>query len=696
MKLLSTKRSVTWVSLLGLLISVCLCQFAAGQAATQGQWSTLPYLMPINPVHMGLMNNGKVLVVSGSGNVPTNTGYAAALWDPQAGTIITQPLAWDMFCNGMTILPDGRPFVVGGTLQYDPFYGENKTSAYDPASGTFADLQSMAHGRWYPTVTTLGDGRVMTFSGLSDTGATNTSVEIYSVGSGWSPEYVAPWTPPLYPRLHLLPNGTVFYSGSTTRSSIFDPSTHTWTVGVAQTNYSGTRTYGTSVLLPLTPANGYKPVVMIMGGGNPATATTELIDLSASNPQWVPGPAMSQARVEMNATILPNGKVVALGGSAQDENDSTASFNTDLYDPATNTFSTGATNIYPRLYHSNALLLPDATVAVAGSNPARGVYEPHIEIYSPAYLFNPDGSLATRPAITGVTPATLTYGSSFQVQTPDAANIGSVVLMRPGAPTHAFDMEQRLVGLSFTAGSGLLNVTAPPNGNIAPPGYYIVFILNSAGVPSVASFVQLSASSDVPPSATITNPATDVTVNPGQSVLFSGTGNDPDGSITAYSWVFPGGTPGSSSVALPGNVTYSSPGTYAATLTVTDNAGLTSQPPATRKITVADFAMSATPASQNVLPGGRTSYTATVMAKSGFTGTVAFSASGLPSGATATFSPNSVSGGSGSATMSVATSLFTLPGSYKITVTGRTDGGVSHTATVTLIVGLPPFPSLPL
>ncbi|PYX92249.1 MAG: galactose oxidase, partial [Acidobacteria bacterium] len=156
--------------------------------------------MPINPVHMAPMNNGKVLVVSGSGNVPTNTGYAAALWDPQAGTIITQPLAWDMFCNGMTILPDGRPFVVGGTLQYDPFYGENKTSAYDPASGTFADLQSMAHGRWYPTVTTLGDGRVMTFSGLSDTGATNTSVEIYSVGSGWSPEYVAPWTPPLYPR----------------------------------------------------------------------------------------------------------------------------------------------------------------------------------------------------------------------------------------------------------------------------------------------------------------------------------------------------------------------------------------------------------------------------------------------------------------------------------------------------------------
>ena len=683
MKPTSVKQLSVRGALLVLLLLSCFCPSVLGQAAVQGQWSTLPYLMPINPVHMALMNNGLVLVVSGSGNVPTNTSYAAAVWDTQAGTITTQPLGWDMFCNGMTILPDGRPFVVGGTLQYDPFYGQLKTSAFDPAAGTFTDLESMAHGRWYPTVTTLGDGTVMTFSGLADTGGTNTAVEIYTVGSGWSQEYPAPWTPPLYPRLHLLPNGTVFYSGSTTSSSIFDPSTHTWTVGVAQTNYSGTRTYGTSVLLPLTPDNGYKPVVMIMGGGNPATATTETIDLSSSTPQWVYGPSMSQSRVEMNATILPNGKVVALGGSAQDEDGSTASFNTDLYDPATNTFSTGAPNAYPRLYHSNALLLPDATVLVAGGNPARGTYEQHNEIYSPPYLFNSDGSLATRPTITGVTPTPLTYGGGFQVQTPDAANISSVVLMRPGAPTHAFDMEQRLVGLSYTAGSGVLNVTAPPNGNIAPPGYYLLFILNSAGVPSVATFVQLSTSSNVPPTATITSPATDIFVNPGQSAFFSGTGNAPNGSITNYSWTFPGGNPGSSLLATPGNVTYSTPGSYTASLTVTDNAGLTNQSPATRKITVPDFSLSATPAWQLVLPGGSVSYNATVTGGTGFTGAVTFNVSGLPSGATATFSPSSVSG-SGSTTMKVSTGLLTLPGSYQLTITGSTGGSVSHSTTVTM------------
>src|SRR5262249_61797231 len=122
-----------------------------------------------------------------------------------------------------------------------------RRSAHSAVSGSFPNRQCMALRRGYPPATTLGDGTLMTFSGLNESGATNTAVEIYTAGSGWSPEFAAPWTPPLYPRMHLLPNGTVFYSGSTTSSSIFDPSTHSWAMNVAQTNYSGTPTYGTSV-----------------------------------------------------------------------------------------------------------------------------------------------------------------------------------------------------------------------------------------------------------------------------------------------------------------------------------------------------------------------------------------------------------------------------------------------------------------
>jgi fibronectin type 3 domain-containing protein len=482
---------------------------SCGQVNVQGQWSTTPNQMPINPVHVALLPNGKILVVAGSGNCPPSqtgcpsgppysqaNGSGALIWDP-ATENYTQwfSVSWDMFCNAMVLLPDGRAFINGGTLQYDPFHGALTSAIFDPASNTFTNVQNMAHGRWYPTLVTLGDGRVMTFSGLSETGGTNNAVEFYTVGSGWSTQYFASWTPDLYPRLHLLPNGTVFYSGAQTISKLFNPSTQTWNTNVVTTNYSGTRTYGTSVLLPLTPANNYDPKIIIMGGNSPATNTTEIIDMGASTPTWVYGPNMSQARIEMNAVILPNGKVLAVGGSVNDEDTSSLSLNADLYDPATNTFSSAGANATQRLYHSVALLLPDATVWLAGGNPSRGTYNKSVEIYKPAYLFNSSGGAATQPTISSA-PSSISYGNAFTVTTPDASNISSVVLVRNGTVTHAFGMDQRLVGMSFTAGSGLLTVTAPPDGNIAPPGYYMLFLLNSGGVPSVATMVQLGQSSD--------------------------------------------------------------------------------------------------------------------------------------------------------------------------------------------------------
>jgi hypothetical protein len=511
--------SLRSTALLVLLSFFSSAELALAQANLQGRWQTLPTTMPINPVHVALLRTGKVLVVSGSGNVPSNTNYQAGIWDPATGTVTTQSLAWDMFCNAMVILPDGRPFIVGGNLAYDPFRGEAKSAVYSPSTGQFTNLESMAHGRWYPTATTLGDGRILAFSGLNEQSSTNTTVEIYTVGSGWSQEYSAGWTPPLYPRMHLLPNGNVFYSGPSAFSMMFDTDAHTWSA-ITGTNYSSGRTYGSSVLLSLTPANGYTPRVMIFGGGNPATATTEIIDLSADNPAWQWGPPMSQARIEMNAVLLPNGKMLALGGSANDEDAATASLSADLFDADGATVSPAGQNAFPRLYHSVALLLPDARVWVAGGNPQRGTYEPHMEIYSPPYLFAADGSPAPRPTITSVSSGVIGYGNTFQVQTPDAASIASAVLMRPGAATHAFDMDQRLVGMSFTPGSGVLTVTAPPNGNIAPPGYYLLFLLNSAGVPSVGTFVQLTSAAQPADFSLSASPATQ-TVIASQSTTYT-------------------------------------------------------------------------------------------------------------------------------------------------------------------------------
>ncbi|MGH9502233.1 MAG: galactose oxidase-like domain-containing protein, partial [Terriglobales bacterium] len=441
--------------------------------------------------------------------------------------IITQfTLAWDMFCNGMVVLQDGRAFINGGTLEENPnFTGSSQSAIFDPATNTFTDVQNMAHGRWYPTVLTLADGRVMSFSGIDENNNTNTTVEIYTVGSGWSSAYNAGWTPPLYPRMHLLPNGKVFFTGSDITTRLFDPANHSWTT-LGNRVWNGQRVYGASVLLPLTPANNYDPKIITMGGGQYGpTATSETIDMGASNPAWQTGPNMSQQRVELNAVMLPNQKVLVLGGSSQDEVNSTASLNADIYDPVSNSFIWGGAgaNSIPRLYHSMALLLPDATVWVAGSNPNYNVYEPRVEIYQPAYLFNSNGTAATRPAISSL-PSTIAWGGGFTVSTPDAANISSVVLVRPGAPTHAFDTEQRLVGLTFTRGSGTLTVTAPPNGNIAPPGYYMLFLLNSSGVPSVAKFTKLSASGGNPPPTVASITPTSGSATGGNAVTIAGTG----------------------------------------------------------------------------------------------------------------------------------------------------------------------------
>lgn len=461
--------------------------------AQNGRWDTLPFDMPINPVHVALMHTGKVLVISGSGNDPDNKNLQAAVWDPKSETIRTFTISWDMFCNGMVILPDGKPFVLGGTIRYDPFLGEPRTSAFDPASETFLARPNMSGGRWYPTGTVLGNGSVLVYSGLNDTdGGINPTVEIWN-GTAFTPAGMAFGGVPLYPREHLLPNGKVFESGANRDSQMYDPTAHTFTT-VATTNFNRDRDYGTSVLLPLTLANGLKPTVMILGGSSPtATNTTELIDLSVPSPQWVNGPPMVKGRIQLNATLLPNGKVLVSGGSERDEDNATAVKEAQLYDPSSNAFSSASAMEFPRLYHSNTLLLPDATVAALGGNPQRKVYQPEIEIYSPPYLFNADGSSAKRPTITSVSSRSAHYGGTLAVHTPDAKDIKSVVLIRAGAVTHAFDMDQRLVELSFTAYGNVLSAKAPANGNLAPPGYYLLFILNSRGVPSVARFVRLEA-----------------------------------------------------------------------------------------------------------------------------------------------------------------------------------------------------------
>ncbi len=185
-------------------------------------------------------------------------------------------------------------------------------------------------------------------------------------------------------------------------------------------------------------------------------------------------------------------------------------------------------------------------------------------------------------------PAEIGYAKTFKFTTPDSSRIGSVALVRPGATTHAFDMEQRLIGLSFTKGAGKsLQVTAPPNSYVAPPGYHMLFLVNQSGVPSIAQFVHLSATSrNRPPHGTIASPARDVVIHPGESVDFAGSATDPDGTVTGYSWVFPRGTPSGSTMQTPGAVRFDEPGIYVGSMTVMDDLGVNDPSPPTRRVVV--------------------------------------------------------------------------------------------------------------
>src|SRR5437762_471487 len=680
-----------------------------------GTWTVLPYQMPINPISTNLLRNVKVLIVAGDAqdgynNLAGAESYRGAVWDPSGNdesSISVHNLTYDVFCSGTATLFDGRSLIVGGTEVGNPARGENRASIFNPATNQYVQSQNVVDGRWYATATALADGRIMAMSGITPTGATSRTIEIYDLqraGAGWNPPTSVPFIPPLFPRLELLPGGRVFYTGhgsemSTANAWLFDPGTGGWTQSATTTR---NRKYGSSVLLPLLPPS-YVPRVMNFGGGaNPATSSTDIIDLSVAIPSYTAGPNMSTGRIQMNAVILPNGKVLAEGGSVNNEAPNTPGKTADLYDPVSNAMASAGTAAYSRLYHSVALLLPDATIMSTGSNPGnRGSYEPAIEIYTPSYLYGSNDQLITtnRPQITALSfSGPIHYGMPFSVNYTSTSPISSAVLIRPGSATHTTDMEQRLIGLCgatspCTASNNTLSLTTPPDGSIAPPGYYMLFLLDSAGVPSKASFIQLTPNSYslVPPTGAITTPSGDMTIT-AESVINFGTST----TASRYSWVFPGSTPATSTAQNPRNVTFGVPGTYTISLTVIDATGNSDPNPPTRTITVLptspDFSITVGPAAQEVVPGGLTTYTVTVTPLSGFTGTVNLSVgsqSGFPTGiTTGGFSPASISTG-GSSTLTMQTSTSTVPYALSLTITG-TSGTISHTASTTLLINLAP------
>ncbi len=472
----------------------------ASAPSTAGQWAG-----PVNfcafPCLVGsdaaVLNTGKVLFYYYPAKGKFNS--QAMLLDPATGqlTDVSLPVSGDIFCSGLTIVPNGKVVVTGGNVMVGHCSanaasgcGTSTTMIFDPATSTWATGQNMNYARWYPSSVELTDGTFLEVSGTDATGTlVQTPLESYNYTTGkWTTLAASANLPvsvqQVYPRLSLLPSGKVFLSSPAARNYLFDPGTNSWAF-VANSNF-GYRYYAPHVLLP-----GQQKILVAGGspsrtnGGTTSTATAEVIDMSVAQPKWSYTGAMTYGRYNESLVLLADGTVLAVGGGSGGGKYTNPVLTPELYDPKTGLWSLMAAQQIQRTYHSTAVLLPDGRVISAGSDNGAST-EVTYEIFSPPYLFS-----GARPVIQSA-PASVTYNAKFNITTASAATITRVALMRPSATTHADDFDQRYVDLTFTRGAGTIQATAPANGSQAPPGYYMLVIVNSNGVPSVMPFVQLN------------------------------------------------------------------------------------------------------------------------------------------------------------------------------------------------------------
>jgi hypothetical protein len=453
--------SFLWVAVSGL----GLVPAASAQPATLGSWSAVQ-TWPTVSVHTHLLATGNILFWDYSGS--------SYLWDPTTGTI-TQPAqpGRNTFCAGNSTLANGAVFVPGGHIANN--VGLASASYYDPMADTWTAAPDMNAGRWYPSSTSLANGDVLVTSGDTNVSVRNTLPQVYQAATNsWRDLTTAPLALTLFPRAFLAPNGQVFFATGTSRY-LDTTATGIWTTVGNKIN-PGTDNYGSAAMYD----NGK---VIFSGGADPPTAAAEVVDLNSLAPAWTPTASMASARRQLNLTLLPDGKVLATGGSAGPGFDNSAlpALAAEVWDPATGQWTTLASENNYRGYHSCATLLPDGRVLSSG-----GDTSPNAQVFSPPYLFN-----GARPTI-DFAPAVVPLGSQFFVATPDAGSITKVTWTRLGNETHAFNWNQRINVLAFTSDVFGLNVAAPSDPNSCPPGHYLLWILNGSGVPSVAAIVQVT------------------------------------------------------------------------------------------------------------------------------------------------------------------------------------------------------------
>jgi YVTN family beta-propeller protein len=622
-----------------------------------------------------LLPDQRILTYGTDGIARQTAFFTYDIWDINAGLngghlTLDNTTSTDIFCGSQVMLPQGGQVLTVGGDNWNGGPGDDltntsnsNTTLLDISSNVLSRGNNLNRARWYSGSTVLLNGEVY-IQGGSGGGASHPEVRQlngtfrYLSGMDTGSLYFQ------YPRNFIAPDGRVFGYDTEGQMYYVDPAG------------TGTITRLSQFAQPYRAVDSaaamFRPGRILQFGGN--SNGSMVIDINSGTPVLTPSGPMSSQRRIANATLLPNGKVLATGGSRVNNELVDVNNSAEIWDPTTGIWTRGPDGQRPRLYHSVGLLIPDGRVLVAGGGARGPVTNMNTEVYLPPYLFDSTGARAMQPRLTSA-PAQIDIGETFFVDFTDAADISRVTMVKGGSTTHGWNMDQRFVELTFTRAGSRLRIQAPTHAADAPPGFWMLFALNENGVPSTAKMIKINIASNWNPAVTpvLTNPGN----RSGQVGTATGlqlSATDPNGDELGYgaSGLPPGLSINATTGAISGTptaggnfnvVVAASDGVNTATQsflwTIEDSTSLQVPPP---------------PVPAPMLSGGQATYSVTVI--NGQNARVRWDFDdGTP------VTPYSTS--------TTISHTFTHPGVYYVTVTAIDDRGLPVSQTFVQFVHLP-------
>jgi YVTN family beta-propeller protein len=626
-------------------------------AATRGMFGPVQN-WPLIPVHVVLLSDGRVMSfgTDAQGNGRQTGFFNYAVWNPKDNDHLVLPnnTATDLFCSSPLMLADGSAVAISGgdnwTGTGTTNTGNDKSTVFNVATNTLTRGNGINRQRWYGSSTMLLNGEIYLQGGNggTDRPEVRTANGTYRLlgEADTSGLFYA------YPRNFIAPDSRVFGFDAFGRMYYVSPNGNGAVQQAGQLNAENSGEYASAAM--------FSPGRILQFGGN--SNASAVIDITSGAPRVTSSSTMLRRRQLATATILPNGQVLATGGSSAFNQMVDVSYEAETWNPQTGQWTVGAGMKEARLYHSVGLLLPDATVLVAGGGAPGPDNKNNLngEIYYPPYLFSGAG-FAARPVINSA-PVVSNPGNTVKLEVTSGRPIARVTLVANGAVTHGWNMNQRFVELPFRASGGTISAQIPSHAADVPPGTWMVFAIDDAGVPSEAKMVRINVAGtpDIAVQPLLTSPG-DQSGNVGAAVNLAVTASDPNGDTLVHS--ASGLPPGLAIAPATGRITGTptTPGTYGVTLAVSDGVNGTS------------VNITWTVRAGN---GGGLTLSAPVPPSPAATGTAAsFTATATGTGVQYSWNFNDGSAATAWSSSGTATHSFAAAGLYTVTVTARDAGG---------------------